>query len=160
MATNPYKYHEKIINGVTYTIMPFPARYGLNILAQLSKYASNVLRFIIPSLGSSSSIKSVMNTPLTDDVIDQFITALQQSLTDEKLIDLLFAMVKYVNREGKELANEDYFNLVFAENYEEFFLLIKEVIVINFLSQSFIKGMFLKMLEQQNQQKKPLTKNG
>ena len=157
--TSPYKIHEKIINGHEYKIMAFPARYGLNILAKLSKYGSNVLRFILPAVKEKLSFKAILDTQVDSSLIDNFIYSLQESLGDGKLIDVLFDMVKYTSREGEELNNEDYFNLVFAENYEELFMLLKEVIVINFLSQNFMKKTFVKMVEKEQKIENP-AKNG
>jgi hypothetical protein len=146
--TTPYSTHEKTIYGHKYLIKPFPSRYGLNIMARLTKYASNVFSVILPVVAGSTSAKAILNIKLTGDLIDQLLTSIQASLTDPALIDLIVEMVKYVSRDGESLENEDYFNLVFAENYEELFVLLKEVIVINFLSQSFIKKMFTNMIEQ------------
>lgn len=144
----PYKTHQKTIYGHKYDIKPFPSRYGLTIMARLTKYASNVLRVVLPTVTGSTSIKSILNTNLNSDLVDQLLAAIQDSLGDPALIDLIVEMVKYVSRDDKSLEDEDYFNLVFAENYEELFVLLKEVIVINFLSQSFMQKMFARMIEQ------------
>jgi len=161
MTLKPYSVHEKQINGHSYQIMSFKAREGLHLLARIAYYASNILK-IIPIDLKNFSIRGLLDTGLDNKLIDNIVDALQASfIDDEKIVELIINLVRNCSRDGMELRDENVFDNVFAENFEELFVLIKEVIVINFLSQGFMRESLKKQITTQAEKdKKPLPKNG
>ena len=157
----PYSVYERKICEHEYKIMVFKAREGLHLLAKIAYYVSNALK-IIPLDLKNFSLDALLKIGLDETLIDKIVDALQTSLADdEKIVDLIITLVKKCERDGDALSDQTIFDMAFAENFSELFLLLKEVIVINFLSQSFMKESLKKQIAiQVEKAKKTEPKNG
>jgi hypothetical protein len=161
MSLKPYSVYKRTIKGHDYTIMVFAAREGLYLLSQLAFYLSNVLR-VLPGVDFKTfSFKSLVDGEIDEALIDNVVDALQSAFADsDKVIDLILKLIRKCVRDQDELSDEIVFDSVFAENYDELFLLLKEVITINFLSRNSMKESLKKQLATQMEKPTKAPKNG
>jgi hypothetical protein len=144
-----FKTFEKEIGDNKYTIVAFTGSNGLDLMFEFIGYASTVIK-ILPSF----SLKEILNLKLDECLIDKAVDAMQEMLlvkdSRDKLIHFIRRLVADTTRNGKEdLGKKELFDMIFSANYEELFALVKEVIVVNFFSQSFIQKMISKNLQQE-----------
>ena len=144
---------EKKINDNTYNIIPFTGTEGLDIMFEFIGYTSTILKLFSKDLSASLSLRSLLDSTLEENAVDKVVDALQDLLLVEesrkKIITFIRRLVSGVSRNGKDdLSRKEVFDLIFSKNYEELILLAKEVIVENFLSQSFMQRMLSKKLQQ------------
>jgi len=149
-----FKTFEKEIGDNKYTIVAFTGSNGLDLMFEFVGYASTALKLFSSDLTSSFSLKSILETSLQEGAIDKVIDSMQEMLlvkdSRDKLIHFIRRLVADTTRNGKEdLGKKELFDMIFSANYEELFVLVKEVIVVNFFSQSFIKKMIAKNLQQE-----------
>ena len=124
MSLKPYSVYKRTIKGHDYTIMVFGAREGLYLLSKLAFYLSNVLR-VLPGIDIKTfDFKNLIDGEIDEALIDNIVDALQSAFTDgDKVIDLILKLVRKCIREKEDLSDEVVFDSVFAENYDELFLL-------------------------------------
>ncbi len=144
------------INEHNYSFTAFKGTDGLNLLAEFLGYASVVLKLFSQQLSNDFSLKSVLDSSLQENAIDKIIDELKGILLveteREKFIRFIKCLVKNCSCDMKyDLSQDGAFDLVFSANYDELFLLVKEVVVKNFFSQNFIGKMLANKLKNQQQ---------
>jgi hypothetical protein len=145
-----YKIFTKQINDNLYTIQAFTGTTGLSLMFELGGYLSNGLKLLdgvsSSSLDSTPSqfFAQILFSGALDKVIDSMQSLLIKKETRDDLVVFLKRLVANTSvqtSDGKNysLNNDIHFDMIFSTNYEDLFVLIKEVIVTNFFSQPFIQ---------------------
>lgn len=112
---------EKTINGAKYSVVLFPARFGLRIKTELVK-------LLAPTLLSMAS-KQDMDVSKVD--LSAMIRPLVDSLHEDKVIDLVMRLFSSTRRNDKEIT-ESAFDSMFAGNYGEMYQALRFVVEVNY----------------------------
>lgn len=114
---------ERLIGENTYTITQLPARRALRLQAKLFKLLS-------PSL---SILLSPENENMTRhiEMVPKSLSLLSESLDDKTFDLLVIEIMQGVRRNGKEITDKT-IDLEFAGELNELFLVMKEVLEVNY----------------------------
>ncbi len=118
---------EKIIEGSNYSVTQLPARKALRLKTKLIKCFGPMLAqlFLTVSDGESESDKKIS--------LVHAIEILSQSIDENTFENLVMELLQGVRKNGVEL-NQATFDLEFAGNFKELYLVLFFVIEVNFSS--------------------------
>jgi hypothetical protein len=119
-----------------YTVCPFVAEHGLEILFELMQYTSGV-GDILKGLNIPEDINFDNILDYEDFLMDVIAKILQglPNLFSRKSVPFIKELVEFVTVDGKPLRQSEIFNSIFACNYSELLILIAKVIKINYVGE-------------------------
>lgn len=145
MSLVPYNSKEVVINSKKFTIIAFRASDGLQILSKLTALCMQLGKGFTPIIENYVNGKKILDIKLKPNMVQDLLENLNNILLSDDFFPLAKRLTSRCLCEGKELSNDEYFDLIFSCSYEDLIKLIKEVISLNFLSQSSIKTFLEKM---------------
>jgi hypothetical protein len=116
---------EKVIEGAKYYVSQFPARRALKLKTRLVKLLAPSL-FTMAGKGGN-----ILDAELGSDSIGKAVNMLVERLDENDLENLIMELLCMTRREGKEITPQ-YFDMVYAGNFQELYEALYFVLEVNF----------------------------
>lgn len=118
--TTPFQDHIITIEGEDFGITPIPATKGLGYMRRLTKLLGPSITALFSAADEESSVEM--------DGLQKAVNLLVENMDKEDVTQLIIELIRTVHKNGQSIN----FDMEFTGNYQKLFLILAEVLKVNF----------------------------